>query len=233
MKIDSLKHGLIKTGAFLLAIILMTAALFVSSRAALAFSPEYVTWTEYPSNPVFDPPESAYYPSIIFSGSTYYMWYDDGGGIRYTTSADGISWASGAVCTGLTNARHPVVKWVGTEYRIWYWDSAGIFYAINDIRTAESTNGVNWINDTAISQVGTTVIAGDSLWNGASYGPCDVFYNSAGSPTIVPPTNASTVWQNKFVIYYDGSTGGKESIGLAVSADGVYWQGYNSGLPRY
>jgi hypothetical protein len=235
VKVNILKHACVKTGTVLLAIILLTTALlFFSTQAALAFSPEYVTWQQYSTNPVFDPPnptENAYYPSIIFDGTTYYMWYDDGSGTRFTTSADGISWPSGAVCTGLTNARHAVVKWVGTEYRVWYWDSSQL-YSINDIRTAESLNGVAWFNDSAIAQVGgATVIAGnpDAHWNSGSYGPCDVFYNPTGSGTIITPVVAATVWQNKFVMYYDGTTGGLENIGVAVSADGITWRGYNDG----
>ncbi|MGD0780805.1 MAG: hypothetical protein ABR954_08560 [Dehalococcoidales bacterium] len=233
MEARSLRNKSLKIGFVLLAVTMLIAVfLFVSPMAVLAFSPEYVTWTEYPSNPVFDPPESAYYPSIIFSGSTYYMWYDDGGGIRYTTSVDGISWVSGAICTGLTNARHPVVKWVGSGYRIWYWDSGGnLYYSINDIRTAVSPDGITWNSDRVIAQTGgATVIAGPGpYWNNGSYGPCEVFYNPAGSGAIVPPISAPTVWQNKFVMYYDGTTGSFEDIGIAVSADGITWQGYNNG----
>ncbi|MHB8105067.1 MAG: hypothetical protein ACYDG5_05960 [Dehalococcoidales bacterium] len=228
-----LRNTYVKIGVILAAVVLLAAALFVIDLQPVnAFSPEYVAWPEYPTNPVFNPVERAYYPSIIFDGSSYKMWYDDGSGIRYTTSADGINWAAGTVVTGLTNGRHPLVKWVGTKYMIWYWNSAGIFYSINDIRTAESVNGITWTSDTAISQVGTSVIAGNPgvNWNAGSYGPCDVFYNPAGSATIVAPVDAATVWQNKYVLYYDGTTGSYEDIGIAVSADGILWQGYNGGV---
>jgi hypothetical protein len=226
------QNVLLKIGTILLVAIVIAAALFfVTTKSAFAFNPEYVNWQQYPSNPVFDPAERVYYPCIIFNGATYQMWYDDGSGTRYTTSSDGISWAAGTSVIGLTRGRHAVVKWVGTKYMVWYWDSGGIYYSINDIRTAESNDGITWTSDAVITQVGTTVITGNAGvdWNASSYGPCEVFYNPAGSATIVAPVDASTVWQNKFVMYYDGTTGGLEDIGIAVSADGKLWQGYNGG----
>lgn len=82
-----------------------------------------------------------------------------------------------------------------------------------------------------MTQVGTTVITSNPGpdWNAGTYGVCDVFYNSGGSATITVPTNSATIWANKFVIYYDGTNGGYEDIGVAVSADGILWQGYNGG----
>jgi hypothetical protein len=230
MKIGFSRHFLMKKGYILLAVTLLAATLlFVGVQSTLAFSPEYVTWPEYPSNPVFDPAESAYYPSIIFDGSTYHMWYDDGGGIRYTTSSDGITWGTGTAVTGLMTGRHPVVVNIGSQYRIWYWNSS-VTYGINAMRTAVSTDAITWTSDTVITQAGITVITNSYPdWNTGSYGPCEVFYNASGSGSIVTPVDASTVWQNKYVMYYDGTTGGLEDIGLAVSNDGVNWAGYNNG----
>jgi hypothetical protein len=231
MKKVIVRNTRMKSVIALLVIIVFTATpLFISARSVSASNPEYTNWQEYPANPVFDPAESAYYPSIIFDGTTYYMWYDNGAATRYTTSTDGISWLTGIPVTGLTNARHAVVKWVGTEYMVWYWDKSQL-YSINDIRTAESLNGITWFNDSVITQFNTTVIAGNLVphWNAGSYGPCDVFYNPAGSEAIMLPVDASTVWLNKFVMYYDGTTGGLEDIGVAVSADGIQWRGYNDG----
>jgi hypothetical protein len=157
------------------------------------------------------------------------MWYDDGSGIRYTTSGDGITWSAGTVCTGFTNGRHPVVAWTGSQYRIWYWNSA-FTYGIDTLRTAVSTDAITWTSDTIISQVGTTVITGTwPDWNTGSYGPCEIFYNASGSATIVSPVDDATVWANKYVMYYDGTTGGVEDVGLAVSNDGINWEGLNGG----
>jgi hypothetical protein len=229
---NAFKHACVRVGAVLLAVIMITAGMtFIGVKAAMAFSPEYVNWQQYPTNPVFDPVESVYYPSIYFDGSTYYMWSDYGSGTQLSYSLDGITWTPNTPVVGLTNGRHAVVKWVGTKYMAWYWNSAGLFYSINDMRTAESNDGINWTLDAPITQVGTSVIKGGSgvNWNAGSYGPCEVFYNPAGSGTIVVPVDAATVWQNKFVMYYDGTNGAKEDIGIAVSADGKQWQGYNGG----
>ena len=192
---------------------------------------QYVSWTEYANNPVFDPTEKAYYPSILFNGSIYQMWYDNGSSTNYTTSTDGIHWNGGVATTGLaTNAHHPHVEYVGGHYMIWYWNSPTI-YSIDAMRCAVSDNGINWNSDTALTQVGTTVVTGDAGtgWNRGTYGACDVFYNASGSSSIVVPISADSVWANKFVMYYDGTTGGKEDIGLAVSNDGINWQGYLGG----
>jgi hypothetical protein len=60
-------------------------------------------------------------------------------------------------------------------------------------------------------------------WNRGTYGPVDVFYNAAGSPVL-----DDTVWNNKYVMYYDGTTGGIEQVGLAYSVDGLHWKRYGA-----
>ncbi|NPV51129.1 MAG: hypothetical protein HPY60_08055 [Candidatus Methanofastidiosum sp.] len=132
------------------------------------FMAQDISFDEYPSNPVFDPATRAYYPTVIFdinkfSGhgdSTYYkMWYNDGsGGIYLTKSENGILWEAGTVLNGLSSAYHPVVLYDANEfgggginYKIWYW-VGGSLESINSIRYAESTDGVNWINDQPIQQ---------------------------------------------------------------------------------
>lgn len=233
MRIKAFRNACSKFGTILSVVIVITASLFfVSAGSANAANPPYTNWTEYPTNPVFDPAERAYYPSILFDGTAYRLWYDDGTTTRYTTSTDGINWAAGTLTTGLNpNARHPHVEKIGIKYMIWYWDDSVSIYSINAIRTAESTDAINWTSDAVVTQVGTTVVTGNAGvdWNAGSYGVSDVFYKAGGSATIVAPINAATVWQNKFVMYYDGTTGGVEDTGLAVSNDGKNWQGYNGG----
>lgn len=63
---------------------------------------------------------------------------------------------------------------------------------------------------------------------GGSYGPIDVFYNATGSNGL----DDANVWNNKFVMYYDGTTGAFEEIGLAYSTDGILWKGYGRVLKR-
>jgi len=203
-------------------------------------------WVEYGSNPVYSPGK-AYYPSVVLDGGTYRMWSTKSGGIQYATSADGITWSASQDATGgLTSPHHVTVEqydpFTGANsgsnpsdatmnYRMWYWDT-GQLYSINAIRYAESADGLTWYNDQAVTQVGSTVVdnSSSSNWNRGSYGPCDVLYNPSGSADITEPDSEADVWANKFVMYYDGTTGGKEDIGLAVSNDGRNWQGYNGGL---
>ncbi|HMD70960.1 MAG TPA: hypothetical protein VKF41_06425 [Bryobacteraceae bacterium] len=195
-----------------------------------------VTWVEYSPDPVYSPGK-AYYPTVIEVGNTYMMWSeyttDNSTGEQLATSPDGVTWTTVGQVTGLLNPAHAVVEDIGGTYRMWYWNSdATNLYTINTIRTATSTDGLNWNDDQAITQVGATVIAGgaSSAWNRGSYGPEDILYNPNGSPTLVAPVDAASVWANKYVMYYDGATGSAEDMGLAVSNDGVNWEGYNGGV---
>jgi hypothetical protein len=216
---------------------LMKIAFVIPVTAAMLSSAKAITtteWLEYASNPVYTDSSRAFYPTIIKEVSIYSMWYASDSGIKMTTSSDGINWMTPSSCTGLTNANHPVVKKIGTSYRIWYWDTLAqpIPYTINAIRTAISTDGVNWMVDQPITQVGTTVISGSGgtpAWRRGSYGPGDIIYNPSGSDTITTPVDEASVWANKFIIYYGGTSGLDESIGLAVSNDGINWHGYNDG----
>ncbi len=216
-----------------LAMILATVGLMLASATAVQ-ARVTTGWVEYPSNPVYSPAK-AYYPTVLKEGGTYTMWSDGSGGIvQVATSTDGISWTAAGTASGLTTPKHTLVEKIGAEYRIWYW--RGLAYSINDIRTATSADGLIWSNDQAITQVSVsgkgTVIPGgaQSNWNRGSYGPADVIYNPAGSATIVEPTDEASVWANKYVMYYDGTTGGDESLGLAVSSDGINWHGYADGV---
>jgi hypothetical protein len=218
------------------------------------FMAQEITLEEYPNNPVFDPATRAYYPTVIFdinkfSGhgpSAYYkMWYSDGSGGTYLTqSEDGVNWTNINVNSGLTNSHHCHVVYfpIGftginsglnpssnvMNYRLWYWDTSQL-YSINSIRYAESPNGINWYNDQSIQQVGNSVVSGSwPDWNRGSYGPIDVFYNPSGSNIL----DDANIWNNKFVMYYDGTTGGVEEIGLAYSTNGILWKGYGRVLER-
>ncbi|MGC8936222.1 MAG: hypothetical protein ACP5KV_02495 [Candidatus Methanomethylicaceae archaeon] len=202
------------------------------------------SWREYAGNPVFDPASKAYYPYVIYDagqfgghgGSAYYkMWFGSDTGVGYAYSADGMSWTEGAnPVSNLTNANHPVVRYFpdgfhgrnsgnnpsGSTmyYRIWYWDTSKI-YTVEAIRYAESPDGVNWYNDQPLQNGIVPIVTGTwPDWNYGSYGPCDVLYNPGAS-------NTGTDW--KFTMYYDGTTGGNESIGVAFSSDGVTWTGYD------
>jgi len=212
-----------------------------------------ITFEEYSKNPVFDSAPKAYYPTVIFDinkfsghgdASYYKMWYSNGNGGAYVTqSEDGINWTNIITNTGLTSPHHCHVVYFPNGfsgansginpssttmyYRIWYQDTSAYLYSINSIRCAESSNGINWYNDQTIQQVGNSVV-GSNDWNRGSYGPIDVFYNVNGSTNL----DDVNIWNNKFVMYYDGTTGSFEEIGLAYSTDGILWKGYGRVLKR-
>ena len=212
---------------FLLGCLVGATVLALMAGSALAITT--TGWTEYGSNPVYAPAGRAYYPTILKEGSTFTMWTDNGAGnLDVAASTDGISWTSIGTASGLTTPKHSLVEKIGTDYRIWYWPN--LSYSINDMRTATSADGINWANDQALTQVGTSVIGAGMCWNRGSYGPADVIYNPSGSVDITAPTDEASVWANRFVMYYDGTTGGDEALGLAVSNDGMNWQGYNNGV---
>ncbi len=109
-------------------------------------------------------------------------------------------------------------------YRMWYWDVGADLYDVSAIGYAESPDGVDWYNYQPL-QNGTVpgtvpIVTGiNPDWNRGSYGPLDILYNPSAS-------NTDTDWT--FTMYYDGTTGGDESIGLGFSSDGITWTGYDA-----
>jgi len=203
-------------------------------------------WTEYSSNPIFGESvggPKAYYPSVLydadeFSGhgayAKYKMWYGTSGQqTGLATSDDGINWADHGVV--MTDGYHATVEYYpagftgantgGTPssatmyYRMWYWNTSSL-YAVTAIGYTESPDGVNWYNDQPCQNGAVPIVSsGDPWWNRGSYGPCDVLYNPSAS-------DSGTNWT--FTMYYDGTTGGTEAIGLGFSSDGITWTGYDA-----
>jgi hypothetical protein len=224
----------------LLAVFLFEGMLCVQTIAATD------GWVEYPTNPVFHPVK-AYYPSVLydagqFSGhgdAHYYkMWYATGDAIRLAYSEDGITWVmQGGDLGVLTNAHHPVVLFDAggfggsIYYKIWYWDSASEY--VHPIRYAESSDGINWVNDQAIGEDPLSLLVTgwvSPYWFYSSYGPGAVLYNPGGYVSL---TSADPMG-NKYVMYYDAASQGSapdgtvEGTALACSADGKYWIRYGS-----
>lgn len=189
----------------------------------------------------------AYYPSVIYdahgfgAGSPLYkMWYSDGSGAVYVvSSANGASWGSIATATGLGgDAHHAQVLYDAlcfgaspcnastVKYKMWYWDINASIYSINAISYAESADGVNWINDQAITQdaLSQLVTGTGAVWNRGSYGPVFLFYQPGASNSGTDP------WNYSYLMYYDGTDGSSEITGLAYSIDGLHWIAY-SGNP--
>ena len=227
--LSSVRAGTIRCFAF---------ALILGSFGLAAAGQDYNAWNDYSTNPVYDPGTRAGYPSVLFDaggfgvsgGPQYTLWYGTGGsGLYVTTSADGLSWVTPpTVATGLYAPDHAKVLYDpqafgvsgGPRYRMWYWDATqSTLYSIQAIRCAESADGVAWVNDQTVTQDAThPVVTGNwPDWNRGSYGPVFLFYQPGAANTGANP------WAYSFVMYYDGTTGGQESIGLGYSTDGRHW----------
>src|SRR4030042_998289 len=203
-------------------------------------------WTEYSSNPVFGQwlgnPNRAYYPKVIydpnqFSGhgdNAYYkMWFGSNNGIGYAYSNDGINWTAGLnPLPGLVpGAHHPVVEYDpggfghGVYYKIWYWNSQWN-YTIGDLRYAESSDGINWVNEQPFTQDATfkVVTSIPSEWNRGSTGASEIIYNPGGSNSL----DDLNLWNNKYVMYYTATPGAGEFIGLGYSDNRTHWKRYGN-----
>jgi Bacterial Ig-like domain len=165
------------------------------------------------------------------------MWYADGtGAVFIVTSSDGVSWSAPTTMNGLGGAAHHVqvlydanrfgLGTAGPKYRIWYWDMNANLYDISSIATAQSVDGVNWVNGTASSQDASAqlVTGAGAGWNRGSYGPVYLFYQPGATNSGVNP------WSYSYVMYYDATDGSVEEIGLAYSSDGLFWKAH-SGNP--
>jgi hypothetical protein len=178
--------GLKRLTAILLAL-LLSLSVSLLAIPTQANGPDGYNWAELTGNPVFSGTSRAYYPCVIKVDTTYHMWYTDYSSGHYvvghTTSADGTTWATPTIVSGLTgHPAHTVVVNIGTDasphYRMWYGDEATPWpYNPSCFRTAESydSQGETWINDQAIGQVtGYELLTGDWAghpWQYGSYGP--------------------------------------------------------------
>jgi predicted GH43/DUF377 family glycosyl hydrolase len=152
-------------------------------RIGYATSPDGITWTKDPSNPIFGLGTSpawddtkVYMASVIFNGTAYKMWYTGNNGpndrIGYATSPDGISWTryAGNLCSGTSGdgcvfdkgspgswdsvaVRKPTVVYYGATYHLWY---SGLDGANWRIGYAISPDGITWTRYASNSCLGTS-----------------------------------------------------------------------------
>jgi hypothetical protein len=89
---------------------------------------------------------------------------------------------------------------------------------------AESVDGVNWVSDRPLAQDASAplVTGAGTGWNRGTYGPEFLFYQPGA------PNSGANPWYYSFVMYYDGTDGGREYTGLAYSSDGFYWSAYSA-----
>ena len=222
-------------------VLILMAAVWLA--APPAFAKPDVTLVEYGANPVYDPPVTTYkeyYPCVLYDasrfsshGTSYYykMWYGDGEGrlVAVTYSNDGLTWTAPVQTTGIPqDGYHAQVIYIpggfsengGTYYyKIWYWNAAAVLSSIDAIRTADSSDGVNWANDKPLTQDATAkLVTGTSPdWNWGSYGPVSILYNPTAS------NSGSNPFDYSYAMYYDATTGAGEVIGLGYSADGTHF----------
>ena len=206
----------------------------------------YVRWNEDGGNPVFAPAGAAWFPCVLYDASRfsghgqaayYKMWYGDITGTEWEKVAysdDGINWSAGSDITGITaNGCQAKVVYIpggfvapgGTYYyKIWYWIGS-MNYSIDDLRTADSVDGVAWVNDQALTQDATyPLISGPAGtdWKRGTYGQVTVLHNPSATNTGDNPFDYA------FAMYYDATTGGQEVVGLAYSGDGNHWIRYHT-----
>jgi len=162
------------------------------------------------------------------------MWYGTSNTqTGLATSSDGLSWTDQGVV--MTDGYHATVEYYSTGfpgsntgtnpssstmyYRMWYWDYSTI-YDPSSIGYTESPDGETWYNYQSCQNGTVAIVTGNSSdWNYGSYGPSDILYNPSAS-------NTGTDWT--FTMYFDGSSGGTQSLGLAFSSDGITWTGYDA-----
>ncbi|MCP4153893.1 MAG: hypothetical protein GY757_39570 [bacterium] len=231
-----------KTSIFLvLACLLLTASI-----SAFAQPVWTVPWNEDDARIVYEggaTQVNGYYPSLIKNPDTdseyrYLMWYRDErcGIVKFTKSRDGIEWQPSVAVTGLTNAHHVQVVYLGDVeiYKIFYWDTSSLYSispdgSVNDIRTAESTDGVNWTPDIPIKQAADyELIEGvSSAFNWGSYGPVAVKYNPVPTAfaTLTDKDTTNPPTDYKYALWYDCASSIRRVTSLAVSDDGeIFYQ---------
>jgi len=114
--------------------------IYGNMRIGYATSPDGLTWTKHPANPVLDAGAPGAWdeklweaPFVIRESSTSYkMWYGGlgpaGYGIGYATSSDGITWTKhpgnpvlspGTAVWNNAGVFHPFVVFEGGTYRMW------------------------------------------------------------------------------------------------------------------
>jgi hypothetical protein len=232
------------SGSRRISTILITVALvgalgFGLLPSRLALAADYSAWSDL--GVIYTPPSGrAYYPSVLYDANgfgggsrLYKMWYSDGsGGVFVITSMNGFSWGTPTTVSGLRAGAHHVqvlydVNCFGAspcdasaaKYKTWYWASPAI-YDITAMATAQSIDGITWTNDTLLTQSATDPLVTTSGWNRGTYGPISLIYQAGVSNTGTNP------WDYRYVMYYDGTSGGTEDTGLAYSIDGLLWTAY-------
>ena len=195
-----------------------------------ATSPDGITWTKYPVNPVLAPSDywegtRVFAPAVLFEGGTYKMWYsarDDYGtvSIGYATSPDGISWTKSLSNPVLYAGNYglwddvsvfdPTIVNDSGTYHLWY---SGFDGTASRIGHATSVNGVTWSKDASNPALD---VGAPGSWD----------WLDAYAPNAVLDSG-------EYYLLYSGSTlPEKYQIGSALSSDGRRWQRQGVLIPQ-
>jgi hypothetical protein len=190
-----------------------------------------------PIYPLNDPLVSAqrsilYFPAGFNVGGlgTYYkyvmIWANDWFNIlKVSGSNDFKTWTYIADCVGVIPGSHPcVVDIGGGQFRLYYLN-ATFTYTFADLRTAVSTDLLNFTSEQPLQKdlVAPIITEARVGWNRASYGLGCVIFNPSATNVGSNPMDYS------YIAYYDATDGGFESIALGYSADGITYKLYGTG----
>jgi predicted GH43/DUF377 family glycosyl hydrolase len=160
----------------------------------------------------------AYFPTILYDGLIYHMWYSgfDGSNTRigYANSTDGITWNKYAGNPVLDlgssgswedlHVHYPYVLYNGTSYQMWYSGNDGGNYRIG---YATSPDGLTWAK-----------YGGNPVLNLGGGGSFDEVY--AGQASVILEGGTYHMW-------YSGVASSAQGItGYATSLDGISWTKY-------
>ncbi len=135
-----------------------------AAQIGYATSPDSISWSKHPSNPVLSPGEPGSWddtnvnsPEVLFIDGIFHMWYGGSDGSNeqtgHATSVDGITWVKdelnpvlkvGEEGWDVATSAQPSVLYDGTYYRIWYAGGPGFGWSIG---YASSEDGRIWNKD--------------------------------------------------------------------------------------
>lgn len=199
-----------------------------------ATSPDGITWTKNPGNPVLRPGDkgtwddaAVFSPSIIYDNGIFQMWYSGEGAftkIGYATSPDGVMWTKnpgnpvldlsvGANTWENGGVYYASVLQVGGQYKMWYTGFCTL--ATSTIGYAESSDGVTW----------TKYLFNPVLENGVK-GAWDDY--NVESPNVVFDGFFYHMWYCAWHKDFPLLDKGFYKIGYARSTDGLTWNKYDN-----
>jgi hypothetical protein len=193
-----------------------------------------LSWTPFSGNPViapgFDPTSiEIFRPSVIYDGSTYWMWYGNkrqANNLKLdymscATSPDGLTWtlvAPVALAPTFNSNSFDQLEasqgWVivdGNTFKMWYWGFNSTFdqYGLNSIGYAWSADGSTWTRVAGPGRFGSVY---DPIMDGLSAG------FGLATPCVVKDGNQYHLWYSRvdivrFLFW----------IAYATSPDGIHW----------